>query len=154
MQLVMYQPDFPHNLGMVLRLGACFDVPVHVIEPCGFPFDDKRIKLRALDYDAHVKLHRHASWEAFQTHQQALGGRLILSSTKSSSLLYGFTFEANDWLIFGSESSGVSELVHQCVDARVLIPMSPAIRSFNVATAAAMVLSEAIRQIRYAPISA
>ncbi|MBY0354940.1 MAG: tRNA (cytidine(34)-2'-O)-methyltransferase [Rickettsiales bacterium] len=151
MQLVMYQPDIPHNLGSFIRLGVCFSVSIHVVEPCGFPFDDKRIKSRALDYGEHVDLIRHASWDAFQAYRLTRGGRLILASTRGATSLYEHVFQPDDWLIFGSESSGVHELVHQCSDARVIIPIAFNGRSLNVAIAAAIVLSEGLRQCSLTP---
>jgi tRNA (cytidine/uridine-2'-O-)-methyltransferase len=150
MQIVLYQPDLAHNLGSIIRLAACFDVPLHVVEPCGFPLDDKRIRQRSLDYGVHVPLIRHASWDAFHAHCKASGGRLILSTTKTTHSLYDQAFQPSDWIMFGRERAGVPEDVHQCSDAHVRIPMSPIARSFNVAMAAAIVLSEAIRQTRHA----
>jgi tRNA (cytidine/uridine-2'-O-)-methyltransferase len=154
MNIVLYQPDFAHNLGSIMRLAVCFGVPLHIIEPCGFPLDDKRIRERSLDYGVHVEMHRHASWEQFESHRKEAGGRVILATTKTAVSLYSFPFEPNDWLLFGRESSGVPELIHACADARVTIPMSDNGRSFNVVTSVAVVLSEGLRQTRYACILA
>lgn len=151
--IVLYQPDFAHNLGSIMRLAVCFGVPLHVIEPCGFPLDDKRIRERSLDYGVHVDMHRHASWDAFDAYRRPMGGRLVLATTKGAVSLYNFTFSQDDWLIFGRESSGVPEFIHTRVNARVTIPVSNFGRSFNVVTSVAVMLSEGLRQTRYACIT-
>lgn len=153
-RIVLYQPDLAHNLGSILRLGACFGVPVHVIDPCGFPLDDKRIRQRALDYGEKVEMVRHVSWEAFQMHRKAVGGRLVLASTKAAISLYDWHFSDDDWLLFGRESAGVPEFMYTCTDANVIIPMHPDVRSFNVAMACAIVVSEARRQLYFSSLPA
>ena len=153
-QIVLYQPDFPHNLGAILRLGACFGLPVHVIEPCGFPLDDKRIRNGALDYGGQVDMRRHASWEHFEAYRKEVGGRLVLASTKAATSLYTFEFEAGNWLLFGRESTGIPESIYTYIDTRVKIPMSSHVRSFNVAMACGIIVSEALRQIQVSSLPA
>ncbi len=125
---------------------------MHIIEPCGFPLDDKRIRQRSLDYGERVEMTRHASWEAFQHHRQQQGGRLVLVETDGPTSLYEYAFRTDDWLILGRESAGTPELVYQCSNAGVHIPMAPEIRSFNIVMAGAIALSEAMRQTRHAVI--
>lgn len=91
--LVLYQPDIAQNFGAILRLGACMGLPVHVIEPCGFPLDDRRVRRSGMDYIAGAELVRHASWEAYL---EAHGShRKILMTTKGAVPLYGFVFHAD-----------------------------------------------------------
>ena len=143
--LVLYQPDIPQNLGSIMRLCACFQSVLHIIEPCGFPLDDKRIKRAGMDYIEHVTLHRHSSAEAFL--EQYKDARKILLTTKSSAPLYDVQFHKDDLLIFGRESAGVPEDFHAQMDIRVRIPMKGDVRSLNLATSAAIVIAEATRQL-------
>lgn len=142
--LALYQPDIPQNVGAAMRLCACLDVPLHIIEPCGFPWNDKKIRTSAMDYVDHIKLQKHSSWEAFQSTNAPR--RLILMSTKTSLPYTDFSFRPDDILIAGSESSGVPPEIHACIEAQVTIPMASGLRSLNVINAAAMVLGEALRQ--------
>ncbi len=143
--LVLYQPDIPQNLGSIMRLCACFITNLHIIEPCGFPLDDKRIKRVGMDYIEHVTLHRYSSPEAFL--EQFNDARKILLTTKSSASLYDVSFHKDDLLIFGRESAGVPEDFHANMNIRVRIPMKGDVRSLNLATSAAIVLAEATRQL-------
>ena len=143
MLLALFQPDIPQNLGAALRLGACLDVPVHVIEPCGFPLSDKAIRRAAMDYGDPAQVTRHSGWADFA----AAGlGRIVLFTTRGATPLHDFRFEPNDVLLFGRESAGVPDEVQAAADARVIIPLSPGRRSFNVTVSAAIGLSEALRQ--------
>ena len=144
MLLALFQPDIPQNLGAALRLGACMDVPVHVIEPCGFPLSDKAIRRAALDYGDPAQVVRHAGWADFPASKA--GKRIVLFSTKAAQPLHDFAFRPDDMLLFGRESLGVPDDVHEAADARVFIPLSPGRRSLNVTVSAAIGLSEALRQ--------
>lgn len=145
MRLALYEPDIPQNAGTLIRLGACLAVPVDIIEPCGFPWDDRGFRRSGMDYVPLAKAVRHDSWEAFLSCRPP-AGRLVLLTTKSSIPYTGFGFRADDTLLVGRESAGVPAHVHERADARVIIPMHPPARSLNVAVAAAMVLGEALRQ--------
>ena len=144
MHLALYQPDIPQNAGTILRLGACFAVPVHVIGPAGFDLSDARLKRAGMDYLAHVALTRHVSWTAFETWRG--GRRPVLITTRGDMAYARFAFAPDDVLLLGRESSGVPDTVHAAADARLVIPMAAGLRSLNIATAAAMVLGEALRQ--------
>ena len=148
MQLALFEPDIPQNTGSILRLCACTGVALHVIEPCGFPFDEKRLKRVAMDYEALVRLQRHTSWKAFCDWRNREKKRLVLLTTKTDIAYTGFTFAADDVLLLGRESSGVPQEVRDAADASVTIPMHGGARSLNVALAASMVLGEALRQTR------
>ena len=146
LSLAMYQPDIPQNVGAMLRLCACLGVEAHLIEPFGFPFDDRRIKRSGMDYLDHVALVRHTTWKCFLAQRALKGGRLILLTTKASQPYTDFSFLPDDRLIVGRESAGSPPEVHEAADARIRIPLRAETRSFNVAMAAAMALGEALRQ--------
>lgn len=143
MRLALFQPDIPQNTGAVLRLAGCLGLGVDLIEPAGFVFSDRRLRRAGMDYVDLVPLARHASWEKFLA---ARTGRLVLLTTRAGPSFSDFAFAATDILLLGRESAGVPDNVHECADARIRVPMAPGARSLNVALAAAMVLSEALRQ--------
>lgn len=151
MRLALYQPDIAQNTGTILRLAACLGVGVDVIEPCGFPFDDRRLRRAGMDYLEGVELARHSSWQAFVAARAP--GRLVLLTTTGEARLPDTAFERNDTLLLGRESAGVPPDIHQAADLRLRIPMRPGMRSINVALAAAMVLTEALRQTKGFPAS-
>jgi len=140
-RLALYQPDIPQNLGAAIRLAACLDTPLDIIEPCGFPLTDRALKRAALDYGPHARIARHDGLAAFRT---ALPGRLVLIETEGAPL-YDFAFAPTDTLVLGRESAG-SPAELTAAAAIVRIPMAPGLRSLNVVTAAAVALSEAMRQ--------
>lgn len=146
-RLALYQPDIPQNAGAALRLGACLDVAVDVIEPCGFIWDEKRMRRAGMDYVEQVRIARHTSWTAFRQWAQDQGRRVVLLSTKASERLDRFTFRANDIIMVGRESAGVPDAVAEAADARIRIPLKPGTRSLNVAMAAAIAMGEALRQL-------
>ena len=144
LSLALFQPDIPQNLGAAMRLCACLGVQLHVIEPCGFPWKDQKIKKSAMDYNALIDIQRHDSWESFC--KTTSGRRKVLMTTKTERSYTDFTFRPDDILIAGQESSGVPENVHQAVDARITIVMKGQARSMNVINASSMILGEALRQ--------
>jgi tRNA (cytidine/uridine-2'-O-)-methyltransferase len=144
--IALYQPDIPQNTGTLLRLAACMDVTVHLIEPAGFPLSDHALKRAGMDYIERAKLQRHMDWESFREWQLAEKRRLILMTTKGSRPYTQFAFKKDDLILMGRESSGVPEDIHQITDARLLIPMKNGMRSLNMAVSTGMVLGEALRQ--------
>ena len=116
---------------------------MHVIEPCGFPLSDKAIRRAAMDYGEPADVIRHAGLAEFHAKRQA---RIVLFSTKAAAPLHDFDFRPDDILLFGRESVGVPEEVHEASDARVFIPLTAGRRSLNVTVSAAIGLSEALRQ--------
>ena len=143
MRLALYEPDIPQNTGTLMRLAACFNLPVDIIEPCGFIFNDQKMRRAGMDYLDIVDYTRHDSWEKFYARRQ---GRIVLLTTKGSEPYQKFTFRNDDILLLGRESAGVPDFVHQAADARLRIPMRPETRSINVADSGAIVLGEALRQ--------
>lgn len=146
MILALYCPDIAQNTGTCLRTGACLGVPVHIIEPAGFPVSAPAFRRAGMDYLDAVEWQRHASFAAFERWRREEGGRLVLFTTKGATPLPAFTFQPGDVLLFGRESAGAPEEVHAAADARVKIPLRPGMRSLNVAVSAAMALGEALRQ--------
>jgi tRNA (cytidine/uridine-2'-O-)-methyltransferase len=146
MRLALYQPDIPQNTGTMLRLAACLGVAVEIIEPAGFDVSDRNFRRAGLDYLNHLDITRHASWRAFEECRWTGGLRLVLATTKAALPYTDFAFDPKDILLFGRESAGVPDEVHQAADARVVVPMRAGLRSLNVAVAAAMILGEALRQ--------
>ena len=145
-RLALYQPDRPHNFGAVLRLCACLGVTFEVIEPCGFPLDDRRIRAGALDYAPQASWVRHRDLASFDTARLANRRRMVLLSTAGRHCHRDVAYMPDDILMLGSESSGVPEEVHRRADLRVRVPLRPGLRSLNMAMTAAIVLAEALRQ--------
>ncbi len=146
LRLALYQPDIPQNTGAMMRLCACLGAGLDIIEPCGFVLDDKKVRRAGMDYIDHLSTTRHASWEKFL--EQVGSRRIVLLTTKSAMPYTDFAFRDDDILMVGRESAGVPEDVHARADARIVIPMAPGLRSLNVALSAAMVMGEAVRQIK------
>jgi tRNA (cytidine/uridine-2'-O-)-methyltransferase len=146
MRLSLFQPDIPQNVGAAVRLAACLDVALEIVEPCGFPLSDPAIRRAAMDYGGHARVTRHPSWSAFLAESARAEGRLVLFTTRGDRPFTDFTFSKGDTLLFGRESAGAPDEVHNAADARLIIPLAPHARSFNVIAAAAMALCEALRQ--------
>lgn len=149
----MFQPDIPQNTGTLLRLGACLDIELDIIEPCGFIFSERTLKRAGMDYLDMVRYRRHHSWEHFLQYRAEHPeeyGRIVLLTTHANEPYYNFEFRPNDIILMGRESAGVPEEVHQTADARLLIPMNHNARSINVAVSAVMVV-ECLRQVNGFP---
>ena len=146
MHLALYEPDIPQNTGTILRLCACLGLSAHIIEPAGFPVTDRAFRRAGMDYLDVVDLTRHASFEAFEAWRREGGRRLVLLTTAATQSYLDFAYQDSDVLLLGRESAGVPASVHTAADARLRIPLRPALRSLNVAMAAAMVAGEALRQ--------
>lgn len=148
LQIALFQPDIAGNTGTILRLGACFGVPVNIIEPAGFDLSDRHLKRAGMDYLELATLNRHLDWQHFFASQKAEKRRLVLFTTKVDTAYTDFSFHDNDVLLFGRESAGAPDYVHEAVDAEVTIPMVENARSLNLALSVAIGISEAMRQIK------
>ena len=144
MRIALFQPEIAGNVGAVLRLAACLDVPVDLIEPMGFTWDDARVRRAAMDYIDHVEFARHNGFAAF--HATIAEARLILMTTKGGQSLYDAAFRANDILLFGQESAGVPAEIAGTCDLKLRIPIAPEVRSLNLAMAAGIAAAEVLRQ--------
>tara|TARA_B100001248_G_scaffold115549_1_gene86469 strand:- start:374 stop:823 length:450 start_codon:yes stop_codon:yes gene_type:complete len=144
MRLALFQPDIPQNTGAIIRLTACFGIPLDIIEPCGFILSDTKLRRSGMDYLNLANIERHISWDAFIKERNQ--SRLVLITTRAEDSLKQFTFDDNDTLILGRESSGVPQAVHNAIPEKVRIPMDKKARSLNVSIAAGIILWEALRQ--------
>jgi tRNA (cytidine/uridine-2'-O-)-methyltransferase len=146
MRIALYQPDIPQNTGTILRLCACLGIEVHIIAPAGFPTSDRAFRRAGMDYLDTVALVRHTSWQVFEAWRRTANQRLVLFTTTATRSYLDFAYQPDDVLLFGRESAGVPQEVHDAADSRLRIPMRPGLRSLNVALAAAMAAGEALRQ--------
>lgn len=144
-EIALYQPDIAPNAATIGRLCACFGLKLTIIEPAGFAFTDSSFRRAGMDYLEKLDLVRSPSWAAFQT--ATAGRRIVLLSTKAEQSHVEFQFSAGDILLLGRESAGVPQGVHDALPHRIRIPMRAETRSLNVALAAGIVASEALRQL-------
>jgi tRNA (cytidine/uridine-2'-O-)-methyltransferase len=144
--LVLYQPDIPQNLGACLRLGACMGAAVHVVEPCGFPLDAAKMRRAGMDYIDKVHWLRHVNWQAFMDYRQAHVGRLLLLETDGACRYSDIQYQPSDYIVLGSESAGTPCELYALMNETVTIPMRKGMRSLNVAMSAGMLVAEACRQ--------
>jgi tRNA (cytidine/uridine-2'-O-)-methyltransferase len=144
--IALFQPDIPGNTGTILRLAACLNAAVHIIEPAGFDLSDRALKRAGMDYLETAAIRRHLNWPAFDQWRRAEGRRLVLLTTAAESSYTGHSFRPDDILLFGRESAGVPDNVHESSDVRLTIPMAKGARSLNLALSVAMVAGEAMRQ--------
>ncbi|MBR1372919.1 tRNA (cytidine(34)-2'-O)-methyltransferase [bacterium] len=148
MRLALFQPDIPQNTGTLLRLGACLDLPLDIIEPCGFIFNEKAMKRAGMDYLNIATYRRHNSWNDlldYRNQHPDEYGRIVLLTPPASTPYTNFAFKPNDIILMGRESAGVPEAVHKLAVSRLLIPMNKNARSINVTVSAVMVIGEALR---------
>ena len=147
MRIALFEPDIPQNTGNIFRLSACLGIPVDIIEPTGFIFDDKRFKRALMDYIKFINYKSHLDWKEFYQWSQENNFRLVLLTTKSKTNYTNFNFSELDIIIFGRESAGVPDYVHNQVHERLTIPMQKGLRSLNISSSVAMVVGEASRQL-------
>ena len=142
--IVLYKPDIPQNTAAIVRLSACLNLKIHIIEPCGFNLDDSRFKRVAMDY---VKLSRMARYPNFETFvKKNSKSRIVLMTTKSKKFFHHFKFKKHDFLLFGRESAGVPDEISEKIKDRLKVPLSGKARSLNVAMTVAIVAAEALKQ--------
>ena len=144
-KIALYEPDIPQNTAAIIRTCACLGANLEIIEPCGFLFSDKRFKRVVMDYmdEKIIKFYQNSD-EFFKSKKNQ---RVILLTTKSEKSYTKFQFESNDTLLFGRESAGVPDNVHNLVNHKLKIPMMNNKRSLNIASSVAIILSENLRQI-------
>jgi tRNA (cytidine/uridine-2'-O-)-methyltransferase len=147
-RIALYQPDIAGNTGTILRLAACLALGVDLIEPAGFDLSDRALRRAGMDYLEMAALTRHVDWTAFEEWRAREERRLVLFTTKGTLPYTDFAFAPGDVLLFGRESAGVPDHVHEAADHRLLIPMPGGGRSLNVAMSVAMAAGEALRQMR------
>ena len=146
--IALFQPDIPGNTGTILRMAACLGLAIHVIEPAGFDLSDRGLKRAGMDYLEQAALTRHLDWEHFNNWRLSENRRLVLLSTKAAQPYTDFSYRPDDILLFGRESAGVPDYVHETSEERIIIPMVEGARSLNLALSVAMATGEFIRQIK------
>ena len=144
MHIALYKPDIPQNTAAIIRLGACLNLKIHIIEPCGFNLNDKRFKRVVMDYMGLSKIFRYDDYNSFLKKNKKC--RIVLMTTKANKLYYKFKFKKNDMMLFGRESAGVPESLHKTIKNRIKVPMNKKTRSLNVAMSVAIIAAEALRQ--------
>jgi tRNA (cytidine/uridine-2'-O-)-methyltransferase len=144
--IALYEPDIPQNTAAIIRTCACLGAKLEIIEPCGFHLSDKRFKRVVMDYMDLDKIVIHQSAEKF--FEAKKNHRVILMTTKASISYLKFKFQKNDTILFGRESAGVPESIHQSIADRLKIPMNENARSLNIASSVAIVLAESLRQTK------
>jgi len=145
-QIALYEPDIPQNTGTILRLCACLQVAAHIIEPAGFPVTDRAFRRAGMDYLDRVAITRHGSFAAFEDWRRSERLGLVLMTTAAERSYLDHAFRDDQVLLFGRESAGVPQAVHDAADTRLRIPIAAGLRSLNVAMAVALVTGEALRQ--------
>ncbi|HAG83844.1 MAG TPA: tRNA (uridine(34)/cytosine(34)/5-carboxymethylaminomethyluridine(34)-2'-O)-methyltransferase TrmL [Cyanobacteria bacterium UBA12227] len=149
-RVVLVHPQIPPNTGNIARTCAATGTELHLVGPLGFEISDRYLKRAGLDYWPYVKLYSHESLDTFTAVYQQLGGRWIGFSTTGKYSYVQFEFQANDWLLFGSETMGLPSHILDTCEATVFIPMSqPRVRSLNLSVSVAVGLFEARRQLGY-----
>lgn len=146
-KIVLFQPDIAGNVGTIIRTCVCFNTELHIIEPCGFPFDMQRVKKSALDYIDHAKIFRHSSFENFfSTEILEKNQRLVLATTKGSVDYRKFIFTKDDVIMLGRESAGVPDSISELAHKKIIIPMKNNMRSLNVAISCGIILAKALEK--------
>tara|TARA_B110001450_G_C17457230_1_gene414596 strand:- start:33 stop:482 length:450 start_codon:yes stop_codon:yes gene_type:complete len=144
MHIALYKPDIPQNTAAIIRLSACLDLKVHIIEPCGFNLNDSRFKRVVMDYIGFSKIFRYEDYDMFLKKNK--NNRIVLMTTKATKHYHKFRFKKDDVLLFGRESAGVPESLHKLIIHKVKVPMNKKTRSLNVAMSVAIISAEALRQ--------
>ena len=144
MHIALYKPDIPQNTAAIIRLGACLNLKIHIIEPCGFDLRDARFKRVVMDYLGFSKIFRYEDYDKFLSKNKKK--RIVLMTTKAKKNYHRFIFKKNDILLFGRESAGVPESLHKTIKNKVKVPMNKKTRSLNVAMSVAIISAEALRQ--------
>jgi len=150
--IVLVTPEIPPNTGNVIRLAANTGCALHLVEPLGFSMDDKHMRRAGLDYHEYAEVRRHADWQAFLRDAKPPGDRLFALSTRATRRVHDVAFAAGDWLVFGSETSGLPAglLESFAPDQRLRLAMRSGQRSLNLSNAVAVTVFEAWRQQGFA----
>ena len=144
MHIALYKPDIPQNTAAIIRLGACLNLKIHIIEPCGFNLHDPRFKRVVMDYLGFSKIFKYENYDDFIKRNNKK--RIVLMTTKAKKNYHKFVFRKDDILLFGRESAGVPEVLHKTIKNKVKVPMNKKTRSLNVAMSVAIISAEALRQ--------
>ncbi|CCN85329.1 Uncharacterized tRNA/rRNA methyltransferase yibK [Vibrio nigripulchritudo SFn27] len=153
LDIVLFEPEIAPNTGNIIRLSANCGSNLHLIEPLGFDFEEKKVRRAGLDYHDLARVKRHANMEAFIEYMDAQGKdyRLFACTTKTTGHHVDAKFQEGDVLIFGPESRGLpAEFIESLpMEQRIRIPMMPDSRSLNLSNAVAIIAFEAWRQMGF-----
>lgn len=154
--VVLVAPEIPPNTGNVIRLCANTGCVLHLIEPLGFSMDDKQMRRAGLDYHEYAEVRRHSDWDHFLQSESPLPHRMFALTTRGQHNVFDTMFQPGDWLVFGSETQGLSDSVrnHFPFPQRLRLPMKQGQRSLNLSNAVAVVVFEAWRQHGFGSTSA
>lgn len=146
--IVLYQPEIPPNTGNIARTCAATNTELHLVGELGFEISDRAVKRAGLDYWPYVDLNQHSNWTKFTQYQQQKSGNLIAFSVKGTKSYTNYSFQSEDWLLFGPESKGLPAEIMANSDAILRIPIpNPQVRSLNLSVSVAIALYEAKRQL-------
>lgn len=150
LDVVLFQPQIPPNTGNIIRLCANSGFRLHLIEPLGFDFDDKKLRRAGLDYHEFAAIKKHENYEAFIKNEQPK--RVYAITTKATRFHGDVSFEVGDYLLFGSETAGLPDSVRDLIpnEHKIRIPMLKDSRSMNLSNATAVIVYEAWRQLGFA----
>jgi tRNA (cytidine/uridine-2'-O-)-methyltransferase len=146
MRIALYEPDIPQNTGTILRTCACLGLEAHIVEPAGFPVTDRAFRRAGMDYLDQVTIVRHADFAGFDAWRRQERLTLVLMTTAAERHYLDHGFADDQIILFGRESAGVPQAVHDAADVRLVIPVREGLRSLNIAVSMAMVAGEALRQ--------
>lgn len=148
--IALFEPKIAPNTGNIIRLAANTGCRLHIIEPMGFDFEEKKLRRAGLDYHDLANVSRYADYHSFAT--AMTGKRILALTTKGSQPYQQQQFLADDVLLFGSETAGLSDAVRDTIPVcqRIRLPMQPGARSLNLANTVAIVCYEAWRQHDFA----
>ena len=144
----LYMPDMPQNLGVVIRTAACLEFPLHIIKPLSFSMTDKRFKGAVMDYINHCEIIQHEGWDKFESYCILNKKRMILATTKTTNSFYNYKFSKSDIVIFGKETAGVPQKIHEKIVEKITIPMSKKTRSLNLASSVAIIATQIISKLK------
>ena len=151
MNIILFRTDQAQNLGTVVRTAVTFGVRVHVIEPLGFVWDEPRMRRAGMDYLDRADLVRHKSWNKFLEAESARMKRLVAITTKGADLMQNFKPQEGDYYIFGQESAGLPDDIHNSAEARIRIPMVEGERSMNLAISTGIVMYNVLARLGKLP---
>ena len=143
-KIALFEPDIPQNTAAIIRTCACLGAKLEIIKPCGFLLNDKRFKRVVMDYMDEKEIKYYESSDQFFDEKK--NQRIILMTTKASSSYTKFKFKKNDTILFGRESAGVPQYVHEMINDRLNIPMKNNKRSLNLSSSVAIILAECLKQ--------
>ena len=143
-KIALFEPDIPQNTAAIMRTCACLGAKLEIIEPCGFLLNDKRFKRVVMDYMDEKEIKFYKSSDDFLKSKK--NQRIVLMTTKATISYSNFSFDRNDTILFGRESSGVPENIHKIIKNKLKIPMRNNKRSLNIASSVSIILAECLKQ--------